>query len=168
MKSYFKQRTQKLFFGKLSQTLMMMPIITTVFLMFPGNLYAQTKTSYLLPDGKEYVSWEVPVTYSKTYYVDNGNPNASDNNEGTQEWPFLTVSKASEVLQPSERVVINSGVYREQVRPRRGGSAAEWRIVAGGGADYFKNTAAKNRKAGPFIDFPENDKTINIDPRVKL
>jgi hypothetical protein len=33
--------------------------------------------------------------------------------------------------------------------------------------DYFKNTAAKNRKAGPFIDFPENDKTINIDPRVK-
>jgi hypothetical protein len=33
--------------------------------------------------------------------------------------------------------------------------------------DYFKNTAAKNRKAGPFINFPENDKTISIDPRVK-
>jgi len=125
MKSFFKQRTQKRFFRKLSQTLMMMPIITNVLLMFPGNLYAQTKTSYLLPDGKEYVSWEVPVTYSKTYYVDNGNPNASDKNEGTQERPFLTVSKAAEVLQPGERVVINSGVYREQVRPRRGGSAAD-------------------------------------------
>ena len=100
-------------------------VVTTVFLMFPGNAYMQTKTSYLLPDGKEYVSWEVPVNYSKTYYVDNGNPNASDNNEGTQEWPFLTISKAAEVLQPGERVVINSGVYREQVRPRRGGSGAD-------------------------------------------
>ena len=125
MKSFFKQRTQKQFFRKLSQTLMMMPVITTVILMLPGNLYAQTKTGYLLPDGKEYVSWEVPVTYSKTYYVDNGNSNASDNNEGTQERPFLTISKAAEVLQPGERVVINSGVYREQVRPGRGGSAAD-------------------------------------------
>jgi hypothetical protein len=34
-------------------------------------------------------------------------------------------------------------------------------------AQYQTATAAKNRKAGPFIDFPENDKTINIDPRVK-
>jgi len=100
-------------------------IISSVLLMLPGKVYMQTKTSYLLPDGKEYVSWEVPVTYSKTYYVDNGNPNASDNNEGTQERPFLTISKAAEILQPGERVVINSGVYREQVRPRQGGSGAD-------------------------------------------
>jgi len=115
---------QSLFFRKLNHTLMILVVIT-VFLMFSGNAYMQTKTSYLLPDGKEYVSWEVPVTYSKTYYVDNGNPNASDNNEGTQERPFLTISKAAEILQPGERVVINSGVYREQVRPLRGGSGAD-------------------------------------------
>ncbi len=72
MKSFIKQKTQKRFFRKLSHTLMMIRIITIVFLMFPENLNAQTKTSYLLPDGEEYVSWEVPVTYSKTYYVDNG------------------------------------------------------------------------------------------------
>jgi hypothetical protein len=111
-------------FIKLNQALMIL-VTTTVFLMFPGNTYTQTKTSYLLPDGTKYVSWEVPVTYSKTYYVDNGNPNASDNNAGTQEQPFLTISKAAEVLQPGERVVINSGVYREQVRPRQGGSGAD-------------------------------------------
>ena len=79
----------------------------------------------MLPDGTEYVSWEVPVTYSKTYYVDNGNPDASDKNEGTREQPFLTISKAAEVLQPGERVIINSGVYREQIRPLHGGSGAD-------------------------------------------
>jgi hypothetical protein len=98
-------------------------IITTLFLMFQENAYMQTK--FLLPDGTEYVSWEVPVTYSKTYYVDNGNPNASDTNEGTREKPFMTIGKAAEVLQPGERAIINSGVYREQVRPRQGGSGAD-------------------------------------------
>ncbi len=125
MKSSFKQKTRKRFFRKPGHTLMMIQIITIVFLMFPERLNAQTKASYLLPDGEEYVSWEVPVTYSKSYYVDKDNPNASDNNAGTQDRPFLTISKAAEMLQPGERVVINSGVYREQVRPRRGGSAAD-------------------------------------------
>ena len=115
---------QKRFFKVASHALQMMPILSLTFIVFPGNLYAQTKTSYLLPDGKEYVSWEVPVTYTKTYFVDNGNPNASDTNEGTRERPFFTISKAAEVLQPGERVVIHSGVYREQVRPKRGGTAA--------------------------------------------
>ena len=112
------------FFGKFDHVLMIL-VISLVFLMFPEKAFMQTKTSYLLPDGKEYTSWEVPVTYSKTYYVDNGNPNASDKNEGTKEQPFLTISKAAEVLQPGERVVINSGVYREQVRPLQGGSGAD-------------------------------------------
>jgi len=125
MKSFIKQKTQKRFFKKAGHALIKMPVIALVFLLFPENLNAQTKTTYLLPDGKEHISWEVPVTYSKTYYVDNGNPNASDSNEGMQERPFLTISKAAAVLQPGERVVINSGVYREQVRPKRGGSAAD-------------------------------------------
>ena len=110
--------------SKIHHTLLML-VATTVLLMFSENAYMQTKTSYLLPDGTNYVSWEVPVSYSKTYYVDNGNPNASDSNAGTQERPFLTISKAAEVLQPGERVVINSGVYREQVRPQQGGSGPD-------------------------------------------
>src|SRR5437763_1338470 len=32
-----------------------------------------------LPDGTEHVSWEQPLTFSKTYYVDNGNARADDN-----------------------------------------------------------------------------------------
>ena len=116
--------TQSLFFKKFDHTLMIL-VTATVFLIFPGNAYMQSKTNYLLPDGTEYVNWEVTVNYSKTYYVDNGNRNASDSNEGTQERPFLTIGKAAEILQPGERVVINSGIYREQVRPRQGGSSPD-------------------------------------------
>lgn len=124
MKSIFNQ-VQRRFSGVLSHCIIVQIISLAVFLIFPQNVSSQSKTTYLLPDGNEYVSWEVPVTYLKTYYVDNRNPNASDNNDGTQERPFLTISKAAEVLQPGERVVINSGVYREQIRPRRGGTAAD-------------------------------------------
>jgi hypothetical protein len=33
--------------------------------------------------------------------------------------------------------------------------------------DFLQNTAGKNRKAGPFVNFPGNNTTINIDPRGK-
>jgi Right handed beta helix region/Protein of unknown function (DUF1565) len=75
-----------------------------------------------LPDGKEYVSWEQPLTFSKTYYVDNNSSSADDNGPGTRSRPFRTINKAAQLLQPGERVVIGSGTYRECVRPARGGT----------------------------------------------
>ena len=75
-----------------------------------------------LPDGTEYVSWEQPLTFSKTYYVDNNSAKADDNGPGTAKRPFRTINKAAQVLQPGERVVIASGTYRECVRPVRGGT----------------------------------------------
>src|SRR3954471_18686747 len=75
-----------------------------------------------LPDGAEFVRWEQPLTFSKTYYVDNGSPNADDNGPGDRARPFRTINKAAQVLAPGERVVIASGTYRECVRPARGGS----------------------------------------------
>jgi hypothetical protein len=82
-------------------------------------------TGVLLPNGREFVSWERPPEWSRTYYVDNGNPVASDSNPGTQDLPFLTINKAAQVLQPGERVVISTGVYRERVDPARGGSGPD-------------------------------------------
>jgi len=75
-----------------------------------------------LPDGVEFVSWEQPLKFSKTYYVDNNNAKADDNGPGTSARPFRTINKAAQVLQPGERVVIASGIYRECVRPVRGGT----------------------------------------------
>ncbi|MBE3144824.1 MAG: hypothetical protein IMZ61_13030, partial [Planctomycetes bacterium] len=94
-------------------------------LLLVSAAIAEIKTGVLLPDGQEFVSWEVPFEFTKTYYVDNGNPTASDQNPGTKESPFLTINKAAQVLQPGERVVIMEGVYREQVSPLRGGTGPD-------------------------------------------
>ena len=59
---------------------------------------AQAPTGVLLPDGQQFVSWERPLQFTRTYYVDNGNAKAADANPGTRELPFLTIGKAAEVL----------------------------------------------------------------------
>lgn len=82
-------------------------------------------TGVLLPDGREFVSWEHPLQFSKTYTVDNRNPRAADSNPGTKELPFSTINKAAQVLQPGERVVIMTGIYRECVVPERGGTGPD-------------------------------------------
>ncbi len=85
----------------------------------------QGGSEVLLPDGREFVSWEQPLQFTKTYYVDNRNPRAADSNPGTKELPFLTINRAAHVLQPGERVVIMTGIYRERIIPLRGGTGPE-------------------------------------------
>lgn len=74
-----------------------------------------------LPDGKAFAHWEQPLSFSKTYYVDNTSAAADDSGPGDQARPFRTINRAAQVLQPGERVVIAAGTYRECVRPARGG-----------------------------------------------
>jgi hypothetical protein len=78
-----------------------------------------------LPDGTEFKAWESRTEWSRTYVVDQMHPDASDQNPGTAERPFRTVGRAAEVLTPGERVVVKSGVYREEIVPRRGGTGPE-------------------------------------------
>lgn len=84
---------------------------------------AVTSADSRLPDGREYAAWEQPLTFSKTYYVDTRDANADDNGPGTVAKPFRTINRAAQLLQPGERVVIASGIYRECVRPARGGTS---------------------------------------------
>jgi len=88
----------------------------------PGE---EGRTGVLLPDGREFISWERPLQFARTYYVDNRNPGAADSNPGTTERPFLTINKAAQVLRPGERVVIMTGVYRERIDPARGGNGPD-------------------------------------------
>src|SRR3954464_3676613 len=92
-----------------------------------------------LPDGTTYAAWEQPLTFSKTYYVDKSDPRADDNGPGTKARPFRTINKAAQLLRPGERVVIASGVYRECVRPARGGTSPSQMISyeAAAGAKVF-------------------------------
>jgi hypothetical protein len=85
--------------------------------------HSPAPTDLRLPDGTQYLSWEQPLKFSKTYYVDNHSARADDEGPGTRARPFRTISKAAQVLQPGERVLIASGTYRECVRPLRGGSS---------------------------------------------
>ena len=78
-----------------------------------------------LPDGTSSPVWEKPLHFTKTYYVDVQAKNADDNGPGTKERPFKTINHAAQVLQPGERVVIAEGVYRELIRPARGGTSAD-------------------------------------------
>ncbi len=79
----------------------------------------------LLPDGREFKTWERPLTFTKTYVVDGSHARARDDGPGTAEEPFKTIDRAAQALQPGERVVVAAGVYREWVRPRRGGTGPD-------------------------------------------
>jgi len=78
----------------------------------------------LLPDGKEFRTWEPAEApaFTKAYYVDGADPAASDDNAGTADRPFKTINHAAQVLGPGERVVVAAGVYRERITPARGGA----------------------------------------------
>ena len=52
----------------------------------------QAQESIMLPDGVEFKSWDKPLQFSKTYYVDQNHPSASDDNPGTKENPFKTIN----------------------------------------------------------------------------
>jgi len=88
-------------------------------------LLAPAADADLLPDGSRFVSWERPLAFSRTYYVNNQHLAADDANPGTEALPWRSISRAAELLQPGERVVIAAGVYRESVHPARGGVSPE-------------------------------------------
>ncbi len=92
------------------------------FLLAAAAAFASSAT---LPDGTEFPMWEKTLHFSKTYYVDGQARNADDKGPGTKERPFRTINRAAQVLQPGERVVIAEGVYRECIRPARGGTGPE-------------------------------------------
>ncbi len=48
---------------------------------------------------------------------------------GTEEYPFLTISKAAEMAEAGDCIVVHEGVYREWVKPRNGGRNNVERIV---------------------------------------
>ena len=76
----------------------------------------------LLPDGTLFPLWDDETSYSKVYHVDCHHPEASDSGPGSDAQPFASVNAAARVVGPGEKVVVHEGVYRECVRPVRGGT----------------------------------------------
>lgn len=55
--------------------------------------------------------------------------NGRDTNTGTEEFPLLTISRAAEMAEEGDRVIVHEGVYREWVNPPRGGRCAAMAIT---------------------------------------
>ena len=56
----------------------------------------------------------------KTYYVDNRNPQASDEGTGTKDKPFKTIKPGLKTTYPGDVLHICAGLYREAIYPRAG------------------------------------------------
>jgi len=85
----------------------------------------------LLPDGSEFRTWEPPqpVQPRRTFVVAQRHPHASDDNPGSDDRPWKTIGRAAKVLEPGDRVVVREGLYREWIRPARGGTGPERMIT---------------------------------------
>jgi len=63
--------------------------------------------------------------FGRTLHVDRNHEAAADTNPGTQQEPLLTIQRAADLAQPGDTIRIHEGVYRETVRPPRGGEAGQ-------------------------------------------
>jgi len=134
-------------------------------MLLPGGLWAEEpvklkslEPKVLLPDGREFKTWAVPLKFSKTLYVDGSAKNASDDNPGTKARPFKTIDRAAQVLEPGQRVVVAAGVYREWVHPRRGGTSPA-KMISYQAAPGAKVVIKGSRAVGPWR---RDDKTKGL------
>jgi len=88
-----------------------------------GDGLKSLEPKVFLFDGREFKTWRPALTFSRTLYVNGSAANASDDNPGTKGRPFKTINRAARVAVAGQRVLVASGVYREWVRPRRGGES---------------------------------------------
>jgi hypothetical protein len=69
------------------------------------------------------------ITFSlsaKEYHVAK---TGNDKNPGSAEAPFLTIQVAANIAQPGDVITVHKGVYREWIKPPRGGDSESNRIV---------------------------------------
>ena len=78
-----------------------------------------------LPNGEFFESWEVEQKFEREIHVNNGHPNASDANDGSEDRPKKTINAAAQIATPGTRVLIHGGTYRETVQPAMSGSGPD-------------------------------------------
>jgi len=88
----------------------------------------------ILPNGTRFDFWDDRTEYRKVYHVAQRHPGASDDNDGSADAPLATISRAAELLAPGEKAIVHAGVYRECVRPVRGGDGPDRMIAYEAGA----------------------------------
>lgn len=72
------------------------------------------------------VSFGLVQVFGTTIYVSH---KGLDTNNGTEREPLLTINAASKLAMPGDVILVNEGTYREWVKPERGGTGEDKRIV---------------------------------------
>ncbi len=86
---------------------------------------ALREESARLPSGEYFDSWEKEPVFDRELHVNGSHPAASDENDGSIDHPFKTISAAAAIAAPGTKVLIHAGTYRETVKPARGGESPE-------------------------------------------
>ena len=105
----------------------------------------------LLPDGSPFRTWEQPAEHRRTFYVAGQHPQASDDNAGTETRPWKTISHAAAVLTPGDRVIVKQGLYREWVRPARGGTGPKQMVTYQAAPGESVILSGSEPLAGPWL-----------------
>jgi len=108
----------------------------------------------------------------RALYVDNNHPAADDANTGESDRPLRTISKAVELVQPGDRVIIRPGVYREGIALTKGGTkekpvviqAEKPGTVVVTGADPLKGWTREPGDAPVYSVSWPHDFIINTNP----
>jgi hypothetical protein len=107
-------------------------------------------------------------------------PGADDNNPGTQQAPLKTINRAAQLAEPGDTVLVHAGLYREWVRPARGGTgpdrmityqAAEGEKVVIRGSKVFdpawEPLTVNGRKNENLVRAAIPEALFEINPRLK-
>ncbi|HEX42549.1 MAG TPA: carbohydrate-binding protein [Phycisphaerales bacterium] len=68
----------------------------------------------------------ISPAYAREYHV---SVKGNDRNDGGSAAPFRTIAAAAKAAQSGDVITVHEGVYREQIRPPRGGRSGDNRIV---------------------------------------
>ncbi|MBN1402066.1 MAG: right-handed parallel beta-helix repeat-containing protein, partial [Anaerolineae bacterium] len=104
----------------------------------------------IMPDGTPFAFWDDRTRYERAYHVACEHPQATDDGPGTEERPFATIGRAAALLQPGEKVIVHAGVYRECVRPARGGTGPDAMIAYEAAPGEEATIRGSQPWAGPF------------------
>lgn len=118
-----KERSYPLLFSRGYRTKAAYDAVITV----PGRV--EQDLGDRLPGGERFAFWETKECILREFHVNASHPNASDEGEGSAEAPFLTIQAAASRVEPGTKVWIHGGVYRECVRPAKGGTDPEHMVT---------------------------------------
>jgi len=116
------------------------------FVLFTSFIFVTSSQGQVHTNGRKYV-----VAQNQRF--------ASDNNPGTEDKPFKTISKAAALARPGDRVLVHAGIYREWVAPERGGEqgrpitymgAPNEQVIIRGSEVYSGKWLPVNGHAGVF------------------